>query len=113
MCHGRVALGEFAVVSVSVGSSITTIARRDESRRPLRRFGPLLGHYGIADELLVRDVLDAEQVRRIVAGLPLDDPEPAALVGPPSAVPDQEEAWRRQKERPSRLPPLPDLLPQE
>ena len=67
----------------------------------------------IADELLVREVLDAEQVRRIVAGLPLDDPEPAALVGPASAVPDQEDARRRQKERPSRLPPLPDPLPQE
>ena len=67
----------------------------------------------IADELLVREVLDAEQVRRIVAGLPLDDPQPAAPAGPVSAVPDEEDARRRQKERPSRLPPLPDLLPQE
>ena len=49
----------------------------------------------IADALLLREVLDAEQVQRIVAGLPLDDPQPAA-----SAVPDEEDARRRQKERP-------------
>ena len=67
----------------------------------------------IADELLMREVLDAEQVRRLVAGLPLDDPEPAVLMGPASAVPDQEDARRRQKDCPSRLPPLHDPLPQE
>jgi cell division protease FtsH len=65
----------------------------------------------IASELLVREVLDGEQVRRIVAGLPVDEPRPAAAAGP--AVPHEEEPGRRQKERPSLVPPLSDPLPQE
>src|SRR5580700_8977783 len=32
----------------------------------------------IADALLAREVLDAEQVKRLAAGLPLDDPKPVA-----------------------------------
>jgi len=32
----------------------------------------------ISEELLVREVLDADQVRRIVDGLPIDEPKPAA-----------------------------------
>jgi cell division protease FtsH len=32
----------------------------------------------ISEELLVHEVLDAEQVKRIVAGLPVDEPKPAA-----------------------------------
>ena len=32
----------------------------------------------IADELLTREVLDGEQVRRMVRGLSLDEPQPAA-----------------------------------
>jgi cell division protease FtsH len=65
----------------------------------------------IAAELLVREVLDGEQVHRIVAGLPVDEPKPAAAAGP--AVPHEEEPGRRQKERPSLVPPLSDPLPQE
>jgi cell division protease FtsH len=65
----------------------------------------------IAAELLVREVLDGEQVRRIVAGLPMDEPKPAAAAA--SAAPHDEEAGRRQKERPSLVPPLTDPLPQE
>jgi cell division protease FtsH len=69
----------------------------------------------IADELLSREVLDAEQVRRIAAGLPVDPPRAAA---PPVAAPtaDEDESRRRQKERLSIVPPLPPLkkpLPQE
>ena len=30
----------------------------------------------MADALLAREVLDAEQVRRLAAGLPLDEPQP-------------------------------------
>jgi cell division protease FtsH len=66
----------------------------------------------IAAELLVREVLDGEQVRRIIAGLPLEQPVPRST--PPSApVTHEEEPGRRAKERPSLVPPLSDPLPQE
>ena len=45
----------------------------------------------IAEELLVREVLDAEQVRRIAKGLPIGDPESEPASGSPSrtgAVPE-------------------------
>ena len=45
----------------------------------------------IAEELLVREVLDAEQVRRIAKGLPIEDPESEPASGSPSrtgAVPE-------------------------
>ena len=32
----------------------------------------------MADALLAREVLDAEQVKRLAAGLPLDEPQPVA-----------------------------------
>jgi cell division protease FtsH len=67
----------------------------------------------IAAELLVREVLDGEQVRRIVAGLPLEEPKSTAPATPTAPVTHDEEAGRRQKERPSIVPPLPDPLPQE
>jgi cell division protease FtsH len=65
---------------------------------------------GIADELLIREVLDAEQVRRIVSGLPLEEQKAAAAVAAP------EDAGRKAKERPSIVPPIPPLnkpVPQE
>ncbi len=58
----------------------------------------------IADALLAREVLDAEQVRRIVAGLPLEDPKVATSV-PPS----EDGSKRATKERPSIVPPIPPL----
>jgi hypothetical protein len=36
----------FAVDSAWVGSSIITVARRDETRGSIRRLGSLMGHYG-------------------------------------------------------------------
>ncbi|HZB24914.1 MAG TPA: cell division protein FtsH, partial [Vicinamibacterales bacterium] len=66
----------------------------------------------IAEELLTREVLDAEQVRRIVAGEKLEEHRPAAA--PPNAAP--EDSRRAAKERPSIVPPIPPLnkpLPQE
>jgi cell division protease FtsH len=66
----------------------------------------------IADELLVREVLDAEQVRRIVAGEALEEHKPAAAVMPPV----EDGSKRHAKERPSIVSPLPPLnkpLPQE
>ncbi len=65
----------------------------------------------IADELLVREVLDADQVKALVAGQPIDAPPPAAA--PPTPTPPVEDR-RNMKERPSPLvPPLPKPLPQE
>jgi cell division protease FtsH len=56
----------------------------------------------MADALLTRETLDAEQVRRICAGLPIDDPAAG-----PAAVPPPREA-KPAKERPSTsiVPPL-------
>jgi len=65
----------------------------------------------IAEELLAREVLDAEQVRRILAGEALEEHRPAHIV---SATDDGSK--RPAKERPSMVPPLPPLnkpLPQE
>ena len=58
----------------------------------------------IADALLVREVLDAEQVRRMVAGEPLEELKVAASSSTPS--PDDS---KRQKERPSIVQPIPPL----
>jgi cell division protease FtsH len=63
----------------------------------------------IAEELLAREVLDADQVRRIVAGEALEE------YRAPSAA-AQNDDRRQPKERPSIVPPLPPLnkpLPQE
>ena len=63
----------------------------------------------IAEELLAREVLDAEQVKRLVAGEPLEEHRPA------SAASD-DGVKRPAKERPSIVAPLPPLnkpLPQE
>jgi cell division protease FtsH len=58
----------------------------------------------IADALLVREVLDAEQVRRIVAGEPLEDAKVAVT------TPSSEDGTKRHpKERPSIVPPIPPL----
>jgi cell division protease FtsH len=65
----------------------------------------------IAEELLAREVLDAEQVRRILAGEALEEHTPRNIV---SATDDGSK--RPVKERPSMVPPLPPLnkpLPQE
>jgi cell division protease FtsH len=53
----------------------------------------------LADALLARETLDAEQVRRIASGLPVDD-------GATTVVPPREPRVAREKERPSIVPPL-------
>jgi cell division protease FtsH len=58
----------------------------------------------IADALLAREVLDADQVRRIAAGEPLEDLPPAA-----AASPQEDGSKRPIKERPSIVPPLQPL----
>jgi cell division protease FtsH len=66
----------------------------------------------VAAELLIREVLDGEQVRRIVAGLPLEEHiKPTATSGPMSPAHDEETG--RRKERHGIVPPLSDPLPQE
>ena len=80
-----------------------------------RARGVLEGHkpalLRIAEELLAREVLDAEQVRRILAGEALEEHTPRHVV---SATDDGSK--RPAKERPSIVQPLPPLnkpLPQE
>jgi cell division protease FtsH len=68
----------------------------------------------IAHELLGREVLDAEQVRRLAAGLPLEEmPKPTSAV--PPVVEEDDAARQRPKERPLLVPSLPlkKPLPQE
>ena len=55
----------------------------------------------MADALLARETLDADQVRRLAAGLKLDDPAPAA--GPPP--PPVRDA------KPSKERPAPGIVP--
>jgi len=59
----------------------------------------------MADALLARETLDAEQVRRISAGLPIDDPASSTSGAPPAQPRDTKSA----KERPAAaiVPPLP------
>ena len=64
----------------------------------------------IADALLAREVLDAEQVKRLAAGQPLDEPQPVAAR---TAASDEDEARPRQKERASIVPSINKPLPQE
>jgi cell division protease FtsH len=68
--------------------------------------GPLLK---MADALLAREVLDADQVRRVAAGLPLDEPQPVAARTP---VSNEDEERPRAKERTPIVPALTKPLPQ-
>ncbi len=66
----------------------------------------------IAEELLIREVLDADQVRRIARGEQIDEPVPTERSSktPPSGEPDQDE------ERAAIVQPVPSLdkaVPQE
>jgi cell division protease FtsH len=64
----------------------------------------------LAEALLSREVLDADQVRRLAAGLSLDDPRPVAAR---PAVADEDEARPRQKERAPIVPALNKPIGQE
>ncbi len=81
----------------------------ERARSVLEQHKPAL--LRIAEELLAREVLDAEQVRRILAGEALEEHTPRHVV---SATDDGSK--RPAKERPSIVQPLPSLtkpLPQE
>ena len=58
----------------------------------------------LADALLARETLDAEQVNRLAAGLPLDDPAPATGTAPVAA---REPKVAKEKERPAIVPQIP------
>ncbi len=64
----------------------------------------------IAEALLAREVLDAEQVRRLAAGLPLEESQPVAAR---PVVAEADEARPRHKERAPIVPSLNKPLPQE
>lgn len=69
---------------------------------------------GIAEELLVREVLDGEQVKRVAAGQPLD--EPVTVAPAASAAAASDDSAPEEHQRPSIMPPMPPLnkpLPQE
>ena len=77
----------------------------------------LKAHHGaivsMAEELLIREVLDAEQVKRMAAGLPLEALPVAAAA---AAAAPSDDAVREAKERPPIMSPMPPLnkpLPQE
>ncbi len=63
----------------------------------------------MADALLAREVLDADQVRRIAAGLPLEDLKPAAAV----ETPGEDATRQRPKERTPIVPALGKPVAQE
>src|SRR6266508_4146119 len=63
----------------------------------------------IAEALLAREVLDAEQVRRLAAGLPLEESQPVAAR---PVVAEADEARPRHKERAPIVPSLNKPLPQ-
>jgi cell division protease FtsH len=67
----------------------------------------------MADALLAREVLDADQVKRLAAGLPLDDIQPVSSRPAASSTGDEDEARPRQKERAPIVPALNKPLPQE
>ena len=60
----------------------------------------------MADALLARETLDAEQVTRLAAGLPLDEPTPAAGTPDPGPAPTRENGWAKTPLVP-QLPPRP------
>ena len=64
----------------------------------------------MADALLAREVLDGEQVRRLAAGLPLEDPQPVAAR---TSAGDEDTTRARQKERAPLVPALNKPIGQE
>ncbi len=83
----------------------------DRSRALLEEKKTVLNQ--IAEELLLREVLDGDQVRRIVAGLPLETPRPTASAAAPTSEPDSAPREPEQEERAPIVPPLNKPLPQE
>jgi len=81
----------------------------DRARKLLERQKATLEQ--IADELLVREVLDGEQVKRLAQGLPVDETPAPAAPSVPAATP-ADDAGRRAA-TPAIVPPLKDPIPQQ
>jgi len=60
----------------------------------------------MADALLARETLDAEQVTRLAAGLPLEEPLPAPAAGA-APMPPREPRVAKEKDRQPIVPPIP------
>jgi cell division protease FtsH len=67
----------------------------------------------IADALLAREVLDAEQVKRLASGQPLEDAPPVSARPATAPVSDEDDVRRRQKDRAPIVPALGKPLTQE
>jgi len=67
----------------------------------------------IADALLSREVLDAEQVNRLAAGLPLEDPQPVAARAAAADEAGENDTRPRHKERAPIVPAMNKPIPQE
>jgi cell division protease FtsH len=77
----------------------------ERARKILMEQKPVL--LKIADELLAREVLDADQVKRLAQGLPIGEPSP-------TSAPVSDETPRREpSERPSMVPPFGKPVTQE
>jgi cell division protease FtsH len=76
------------------------ITNYDRARKMLEEHRPALDR--IAEELLAREVLDAEQVRKIVSGEALEEHRKAAAA-------ETTDDRRAPRERPSIVPPIPPL----
>ena len=90
--------------AVSIDQEMTAIVARnyDRAREVLETHKREL--IRIAEELLIREVLDADQVKRIAKGLPLEDPVAAEAPGSPAdGETDHPEA------RPTIVSPVPSL----
>jgi len=80
----------------------------ERSKRVLTENKPIL--LRIADELLIHEVLDADQVIRLTKGLTIEAPKPAQT----PVAPSTDDAARREgPERISRVPPIGTAIPQE
>ena len=99
--------------AIRIDQEIKEIVTRnyDRAREALEKNKSELNQ--IAEELLIREVLDADQVRRIARGEPLLEPvAPSDSSQPPAGG----ESTRPEEEQPQIVPPVPSLdkaLPQE
>jgi hypothetical protein len=67
----------------------------------------------MAEELLIREVLDGEQVKRIVSGLPLDENRSSTNPTAASTSAGGTEDKEKQPSTTPQIPPLNKPLPQE
>ena len=100
--------------SESTAVSIDAEVKKLVSDAYARAKGILIEHksalHAIADQLMLREVLDAEQVKRLAHGLPIEDPAPAPVVPPPASAEGDGEP---KAERPAIVPAIGKPVAQE